>query len=62
MTTLVDSPALRAARRAAYDAGAYRFAAPPVCHRQWAVDDWCNFVRFTDPSLTGFLPEERRKP
>lgn len=44
----------RAARLAAYRAGAYVFRAPPVCTVRWNERDWCKFVRFTDRTLTGF--------
>jgi len=56
MKTLIDSPELRAKRRAAYDAGRYRFSPPPVYSGGWDAQAWMNHVHFDDASLTGFLP------
>lgn len=59
---LVDSPALRAQRLAAYRAGKYRFSAPPVTTARWDDESWMNWVTFDDPALTGFLPYTHGKP
>lgn len=56
MNTLIDSPALRARRAAAYNAGRYTFTPPPVCCASWDEQAWCNWVQFDNPALTGFLP------
>lgn len=61
MNRLTDSIELRAKRIKAYRAGLYTFSAPPVCTTLWGEEGWCNFVRFADPSLTGFLPYDHVK-
>ena len=54
--TLVDTPALRAKRAAAYNAGLYSFNPPPVYSGNWSAQAWMNWVQFNDETLTGFLP------
>lgn len=56
MATLTDTPELRRARDAAYEAGAYKFRAPPVYSGNWDRQAWQNWVTFDDAKLTGFLP------
>lgn len=56
MKTLKDTPEIRAARLAAYKAGEYAFSVPPVCTAYWDETAWMNFVTFTNPELTGYLP------
>lgn len=50
--------AWRGARSEALEAGAYMLSVPPwspgTCWWSWAGRDWCNAVRFFDPSLRGF--------
>lgn len=53
---LIDSPKVREKRSKAYRAGKYRFNPPPVYHGNWSEESWCNYVRFDDPALNGFLP------
>ena len=59
--TLADTLEVRCARLRAYRAGAYRFRAPPVYSGYWDGEAWCNYVRFDDPTLTGFLPYDAQK-
>lgn len=59
LKTLIDTPQLRARRAAAYHAGQCRFDTPPVYSGNWSVEAWCNWVRFNDESLNGFLPYTR---
>lgn len=57
----IDTPELRKRRRVAYERGEYTFSAPPVCTAFWDTESWANFVRFTDTSLTGFLPYTKNR-
>ena len=56
MDNLIDTRELRAKRAAAYHAGRYTFNPPPVYSGNWDMQAWCNWVRFEDESLNGFLP------
>lgn len=55
-TALKDTPEIRSRRKSAYLAGKYLFSPPPVYSGNWDDQAWMNWVVFTDPSLTGFLP------
>jgi len=51
---------LRYSRAQAYNAGQYKFQAPPVCTARWDSEAWMNWVQFDNETLTGFLPYTQR--
>ena len=58
MNKIPDTLENRTARIRAYRAGAYAMRVPPVCTTLWDEEAWCNWVHFTDPSLSGFIPPD----